>query len=71
MPPVAHAVNVIENDAPVTVPFPRSEGIDWPGTGELAFVPVALILAARGRCSCSTCTDGFVRLLARTRLQAV
>jgi len=71
MAPVTHVVSLISNDAPVTVPIPRSEGIDWPGSGEVAYVPVALILAARGCCSCATCTDGFVRLLARTRLQAV
>jgi hypothetical protein len=69
--PVSHFVGVIANDAPVTVPIQRSPGLDWPGGGEVAFVPAALMLAARGRCSCDTCLDGFVRLLAKSRLRAL
>lgn len=69
--PDVHTPDVHTDDLPVTVPIPRRPGIDWPGDGEVAFVPAALLLAARGRCSCSTCIDGFVHLLRRTRLQAV
>lgn len=69
--PTTHDVSAIANDAPVTVPLPRSEAAGWPGEGEVAFVPAALLLAARGRCSCATCVDGFVHLLRRSRLQAV
>ena len=64
-------VSTIADDAPVTIPIPRTPGMDWPGDGEVAFVPAALMLAARGRCSCSDCVDGFVHMLRRTRLQAV
>lgn len=66
-----HPVDAIDNAAPVTIPIPRRPGIEWPGDGEVAFVPAALMLAARGRCSCPTCVDGFVRLLAKGRLRAV
>ena len=69
--PAPHAIDVITNDAPVTVPVPRTPGIDWPGGGDVAFVPAALMLAARGKCSCPPCVDGFVGLLRRSRLQAV
>ncbi|MGB8649572.1 MAG: hypothetical protein WCD35_02810 [Mycobacteriales bacterium] len=55
----------------MTVPLPRSGGLDWPGDGEVAFVPAALLLAARGKCSCVTCVDGFVHLLRRTQVRAV
>lgn len=68
---MSHSLGVISNDAPVTIPIQRSPGLNWPGDGEMAFVPAALMLAARGRCSCETCTDGFVRLVARSRLRAV
>lgn len=68
---MAHALGVIDDAAPVTVPIPRVEGMDWPGEGEVAFVPAALMLAAYGRCTCTECTEGFVRLLARRRLRAV
>jgi hypothetical protein len=68
---VAHTLTAIKNDAPVTVPVPRAPGINWPGDGEVAFVPAALMLAAGGRCSCDTCVDGFVHMLRRTRLRAV
>ncbi|MFN2537515.1 MAG: hypothetical protein ABR549_05110 [Mycobacteriales bacterium] len=66
-----HALTAIKNDAPVTVPVPRSSGIDWPGEGDVAFVPAALMLAARGRCSCDDCVDAFVHMMRRTRLKAV
>jgi hypothetical protein len=69
--PTTHAVDVITNDAPVTIPLPRTPDMDWPGDGDVVQVPAALILASRGRCSCPPCTDGFVRMLARTRLRAV
>lgn len=68
---MTHAAGVIENAAPVTVPIPRGPGIDWPGNAAVAFVPAALMLAARGRCSCPTCVEGFVHMLRRTRLRAV
>jgi hypothetical protein len=68
---VAHTLTAITNDAPVTIPVPRSPGINWPGDGEVAHIPVALMLAARGRCSCGNCVDGFVHMMRRMRLQAV
>jgi hypothetical protein len=68
---VAHTLTAIKNDAPVTVPVPRTAGLDWPGDGEVAFVPAALMLAASGRCSCDNCVDGFVHMMRRTRLRAV
>lgn len=64
-------VSTIADDAPVTIPIQRVPGMDWPGDGEVAFVPAALLLAARGRCSCPDCVDGFVHMLRRSRLQAV
>ena len=67
---MAH-LSTITNDAPVTVPLPRVPGMDWPGDEGVAFVPAVLLLAARGRCSCPDCVDGFVGLLRRTQLQAV
>lgn len=68
---MTHALDVIADAAPVTIPIPRVEGMDWPGEGEVAFVPAALMLAAYGRCTCSTCVDGFVHMLRRSRLRAV
>ncbi|MCU1592700.1 MAG: hypothetical protein JWO12_92 [Frankiales bacterium] len=68
---VAHPVDVISNDAPVTIPFPRTPDMDWPGDSPVVHVPAALMLAATGRCSCDNCLDGFVRLLARSRMRAV
>ena len=65
---VAHDLG---NAAPVTVPLPRTPGMDWPGEGPVAMVPAALLLSARGRCACDECVDGFVRLLARKRMQLV
>ncbi|MCW2500063.1 MAG: hypothetical protein JWN87_1739 [Frankiales bacterium] len=67
---MAHCLDVIENDAPVTVPVRRTTAVDWPGDGEVAFIPAALMLAARGRCSCATCVDGFVALLRRSQVRA-
>lgn len=69
--PAVHALGEISNDAPVTIPMQRTPELDWPGDGEVAFVPAALMLAARGRCSCATCVDGFVHMLRRTRLRVV
>jgi len=68
---MAHTLTAIKNDAPVTVPLPRTPGIDWPGEGAVAHVPAALMLAARGRCSCDSCVDGFVHMMRRTRLKTV
>lgn len=68
---MTHALDVIADAAPVTIPIPRVEGMDWPGEGEVAFVPAALMLAAYGRCTCCTCVDGFVHMLRRSRLRAV
>ncbi len=59
------------NAAPVTIPLPRHEAAGWPARGEVAHVPVTLLLAACGRCSCPACTDGFVRFVAKARLRAV
>lgn len=68
---MAHTLTAIKNDAPVTVPVPRTPELDWPGEGDVAFVPAALLLAVRGRCSCDTCVDGFVHMLRRNRLRSV
>jgi hypothetical protein len=68
---MAHSLGVIANDAPVTIPIRRTSRVDWPGDGEVAFVPAALLLAARGRCSCETCVEGFVHLVRRSQLRAV
>ena len=67
----AHRFSTHGDDMPVTVPVRRVPGIDWPGDDEYAQVPVALLLAARGRCSCDACCDGFVHMLRRSRLKAV
>ncbi len=56
---------------PLTVPVPRTEGMDWPGDGPVAQVPVALLLAARGQCSCDTCCEGFVRLTRKAQFTVV
>lgn len=67
-----HAVaHDLGNAAPVTVPVPRTPDMDWPGDEPFAMIPAALLLSARGRCACDECIDGFVRLLARKRLQLV
>jgi hypothetical protein len=68
---MAHTLTASKNDAPVTIPVPRTPGLDWPGEGDVAFVPAALVLAARGRCSCDNCVDGFVHMMRRTRLRVV
>ena len=68
---MAHTLTAVSNDAPVTVPVPRTPGMDWPGDGDVAHIPAALMLAAYGRCSCDGCVDGFVHMMRRTRLQAV
>ena len=61
-----------DNAAPVTVPVPRFPGMDWPGGDEnVAQVPVALLLAMRGKCSCPECCDGFVALVRRAQLRVV
>jgi hypothetical protein len=61
-----------DNAAPRTVPVPRFPGLDWPGPEEeVAQVPVALILAMRGRCSCTECVDGFVSQTRRGRLRVL
>lgn len=66
-----HSPTYDDAAAPVTVPVRRVPGMQWPGDGDVAQVPVALLLAARGRCSCDDCCEGFVRLLRRQRLRAV
>ena len=68
---MTHALSAINNDAPVTVPIPRTPEMDWPGEGAVAQVPAALMLAAYGRCSCDTCVDGFVHMMRRSQLKAV
>ena len=68
---MAHTLTAIKNDAPVTVPLPRTPGMTWPGDGPVAMIPAALMLAARGRCSCDSCVDGFVHMMRRAQLQAV
>ena len=66
-----HTFTTHEDDVPMTVPVPRFPGMDWPGDDEVAHVPVALILAARGRCSCESCCEGFVHMMRRVRIKAV
>lgn len=61
-----------DDGAPVTVPVPRFPGMDWlPGDEKVAQVPVALLLATRGRCSCADCCEGFVAMMRRAQLRAV
>lgn len=60
-----------DNAAPVTVAVPRYPGMTWPGDDEVAQIPVALLLASRGRCSCPECVDGFVHMMRRSCLRAV
>ena len=66
-----HTFSTAEDDVLMTVPVPRFPGMDWPGDDQVAQVPAALILAARGRCSCQSCCEGFVRMMRRVRLKAV
>ncbi|MCU1599725.1 MAG: hypothetical protein JWO22_434 [Frankiales bacterium] len=68
---MAHTLTAIKNDAPVTIPVPRTPDLDWPGDGTVAHVPAALMLAVRGRCSCDSCVDGFVHMMRRARLKTV
>jgi hypothetical protein len=67
----AHRFAAYHDQVPMTVPVPRFEGMDWPGDTEVAQVPVALLLAARGECSCESCCEAFVRLVRKARLRAV
>ena len=61
-----------DHAAPVTIPVPRYAGLDWPGgDDQVAQVPVALILAMRGKCSCQDCCENFMALTRRARLRAV
>jgi len=61
-----------EDEVPMTVPVPRLPGMDWPGgDDQVAQVPVALLLAMRGKCSCQDCCEAFVALVRRSRLRAV
>lgn len=71
MPRTAHLAPVLHDQVPMTVPIPRYKGMDWPGDEEWAQVPVTLLLAARGRCSCDSCSAAFVELYRRTRVRAV
>lgn len=68
----AHRFAPHHDQVPLTVPVPRFEGMDWPGGDEeVAQVPVALLLAARGECSCEGCCEGFVRMVRKARLHVV
>jgi len=67
----AHAPAYDDDAAPMTVPVERIPDMDWPGEDEVVQVPVALLLAARGRCSCDDCCESFVHMLRRARLKAV
>lgn len=67
-----HARAYDDNAAPRTVPVPRVPGLEWPGgDDEVAQVPVALLLAMRGQCSCDDCCEGFVALTRRAQLRLV
>ena len=68
---ILHAIDVSTDDAPVTIPLQRTPDMDWPGCEPVVHVPVTLLLAARGRCCCPTCINGFVRLVARSQLRVV
>jgi hypothetical protein len=67
----AHRFTTHGDDVPMTIPVPRFPGMQWPGNDDVAQVPVALILAGRGRCSCQSCCEGFVHMLRRVRLRPV
>ena len=66
-----HRFGAHDDELPLTVPIPRFEGMGWPGEDEVAHVPVALLLASRGECSCDACCEGFVHMTRRLRLKAV
>jgi hypothetical protein len=66
-----HTFSTAEDDELMTVPVPRFPGMDWPGDDQVAQIPAALILAARGRCSCQSCCEGFVHMMRRVRMKAV
>jgi hypothetical protein len=66
-----HNPGTRHDDALVTIPVPRTAAADWPGDNDVAFVPASLLLAARGKCSCPNCVDGFVHMMRRTRLRTV
>ena len=68
---MAHSLTAIKNDAPFTVPVPRTPDLDWPGGGSVAQIPAGLMLAAYGRCSCDSCIDGFVHMMRKAQLSAV
>jgi hypothetical protein len=67
----AHRFAAHHDQVPLTVPLPRFEGMDWPGDERSAEVPVALLLASRGECSCDGCCEAFVHLVRKARLHAV
>lgn len=67
----AHAPAYDDDAPPMTVPVTRFPGMQWPGDDEVVQVPVALLLAARGKCSCQECCEGFVHMLRRARLKPV
>ena len=67
----AHRFDEHHDQVPMTVPVPRFEGMPWPGEDDVAQVPVALLLAARGECSCDGCCEGFLHMVRRARLKAV
>ena len=71
MASTAHRFTTHGDDVPMTVPVPRYPGMDWPGEDDVAHVPVSLLLAARGRCSCEACCEGFIHMVRRARLKAV
>jgi hypothetical protein len=71
MAATVHRFSPHDDELPLTVPVPRFDGMSWPGDDEVAQVPVALLLAARGRCSCDACCEGFVHMTRRLRLKAV
>ena len=67
----AHRFAPHHDQVPLTVPVPRFEGMEWPGSEEVAQVPVALLLAARGECSCEGCCERFARLMRKAQLRVV
>lgn len=67
----AHRFAEHHDQVPMTVAVPRFEGMDWPGDEECAYVPVALLLASRGECSCEGCCEGFARMARKAQLRVV
>lgn len=70
--PVDPGAGAGHEEPPVTVPVARTGGASrWPGAGAVAWVPVELLLASKGRCSCPPCVQSYVGERARGVLHLV